>query len=114
MMATYDGTGAISYAEGDVGTLGGASWLPGSAKVVYVTGTAGEMWIGGPGGTPVRFPAADVSVHQITWADANTYVFLTTLDGALTLQYGLLDIPTAPLHTITTFETTPFFDAVLP
>jgi hypothetical protein len=114
MMAAYDGTGAISYAEGEVGALGGARWLPGAAKVVYVTGTAGEMWIGGPGGTPVRFPAADVSVHQITWADANTYVFLTTLDGALTLQYGLLDIPTAPLHTITTFETTPFFDAVLP
>jgi hypothetical protein len=114
MIGAYDGSGATSYAEGDVGALGGAHWLPGAAQVVYVTGTAGEMWIAGPGGTPVRFPAADVPVRQIVWADADTYVFLTTLDGTLTLQFGLLDIPTASLQTITTFETVPFFDAVLP
>jgi hypothetical protein len=113
MLAAYDGTGAAAYAEGAVGALGAPEWLPGAAQFVYITGTTGEMWIGGPGGPPVRFPAADVLVHDITWADANTYVFSTPSDGAFALEFGLSDVP-APLQMIVSVNTIPFFDAVLP
>jgi hypothetical protein len=112
MIAAHDGTGAAPYVEGDVGTLFFSRWLPGAAQFIYGMG-AGELWIGGPGGTPLRFPAENVPVHEIVWADANTYVLLTTVDNQLALQFGLLDVPT-PLQTITTLNTVPFFNATLP
>ena len=113
MIAAYDGTGAAAYTEGVIGSLGAPVWLPGAAQFIYTDGAPGETWIGGPGGTPLRFPADNVVVHDLVWADANTVVFLTRLDGTLTLQFGLLDVP-APPQTIATMDTAPFFDAVLP
>jgi hypothetical protein len=113
MVAHSDGAEATAYLEGAVGTLALPEWLPGSARFVVVNGSPGTRWIGGPGGTPVRFPAEGVPVDEITWAGADTYVFSTSADQAFTLQWGRLDGSTPP-QTIATLDAYPFFDAVLP
>jgi hypothetical protein len=113
MVAHSDGADTTAYLEGAVGTLTLPEWLPGSARFVLVNGAPGTLWIGGPGGTPVRFPAEGVPVDEIIWAGADTYVFSTSAGQAFTLQWGRLDGATPP-QTIATLDAYPFFDAVLP
>jgi hypothetical protein len=112
-VARSDGADAAVYLEGPVGTLTLPEWLPGSARFVLVNGAPGTRWIGGPGGTPVRFPAEGVTVDEITWAGEGTYVFSTSTGQAFTLHWGHLDGSTLP-QTIATLDAYPFFDAVLP
>jgi hypothetical protein len=113
LIAQGDGVDATAYLEGAVGTLTLPEWLPGSARFVLVNGAPGTRWIGGPGGTPVRFPAEGVPVDEIVWAGTDTYVFSTSADQAFTLQWGRLDGSTLP-QTIATLDAYPFFDAILP
>jgi len=113
MVAQSDGANATVYLEGPVGTLASPEWLPGSARFVVVNGAPGTRWIGGPGGTPVRFPAEGVTVDEIIWAGADTYVFSSSAGQAFTLNWGRWDESTPP-QTITTVDAYPFFDAVLP
>jgi hypothetical protein len=112
-VAQNDGANATAYLEGPVGTLTVPEWLPGSARFVLVNGAPGTRWIGGPGGTPVRFPAEGVVVDEITWAGEDTYVFSSSAGQVFTLHWGQVD-GTAPPQVIATLDAYPFFDAVLP
>jgi len=112
-LAAFDGTRDAAYAEGDIGALGPATWLPGTAQFVFANGAPGELWIGGPGGDAGRFPSKSVTVRDLVWAGAATYVY-STLDGdSFALYFGLLDVPTAP-QAIAALDGYPVFDAVLP
>ena len=113
MLAASDGSAAASYVEGEIGALGPAEWLPGAARFVFANGAPGAMWIGGPGGDAVHFPSEDVTIREVVWADANTYVYSALAGESFTLFFGLLDVPTAP-QPIATLEAYPVFDAVLP
>jgi len=113
MVAQSDGANAATYLEGPIGTLTLPEWLPGSARFVVVNGAPGTRWIGGPGGTPVRFPAEGATVHELTWAGTDTYVYSSSAGQAFTLTWGRWDGSTPP-QTITTLDAYPFFDAVQP
>ncbi|MCD4687229.1 MAG: hypothetical protein K8S97_14975 [Anaerolineae bacterium] len=113
ILAAGNGTQPIPYDTGEIGVLGVAAWSPGGAWFTYTNGDPGAMWIGGPGGSPLRFPGEDVAVHGVVWADMNTYIYLASGDAGYTLAFGLLDIPTDP-QVIATVATYPAFEAVLP
>lgn len=113
MIAAGDGTQPVAYDSGTVGTLGVPAWSASGAWFTYTNGNPGEMWIGGPGGTPLRFPAEDIAARGVVWADPSTYVILAGDDAGYTLRVGLLDIPAAP-QVIAQLDRVPAFDAVLP
>ncbi|RPI92329.1 MAG: hypothetical protein EHM39_13710, partial [Chloroflexi bacterium] len=45
IVAERDGSGRKSYAEGSVGSLGAAHWLPSTDQFLYMNGTPGDLWI---------------------------------------------------------------------
>jgi hypothetical protein len=110
MIARGDGSDPAPYAEGIIGDLGLPRWLETSAQFVYRNG---DWFTGGPGGDPARFPAEDLSVSEIVWADARTYVFSAPAGEGFSLHFGMLDVPTRP-QPIVTLPVYPVFDARLP
>jgi len=113
MTAWNDGSNAELYAQGDIGSLTPLSWLPAGHRFLFMQGAPGELWIGAPGQEPQRFPAEDVSVNEIVWANADTYVFSTLVGDAFTLNTGLLD-DSPPWQTVHTTKNYLFFDALIP
>ena len=113
MVAGLRGDDATTYAEGTIGSLTPPEWIPDQAQFLYGNGDPGMMWLGGPGADPIRFPTGDALVNRVIWADANTFVFAAPVGTKIALKFGLLDVPT-PVQTITTRDTFPPFDAVLP
>lgn len=113
MLAAANGTQPIPFDTGQIGALGIPAWSPGGAWFTYTNGDPGALWIGGPGGSPLRFPGEDVAAHEVVWADTNTYVYLAADNGEYTLAFGLLDIPTTP-QVIATVAAYPVFEAALP
>lgn len=111
MIARADGSEAVAYAQGAIGALGPATWLPGAAQFSYQAGAPGALWIGGPGGEAQRFPAVDVPVLALVWADARTFVIGTQDDAGLWLASSALDNPAA-LTEIARLTEVPTLDAV--
>ena len=113
MLAAQDGSSPVVYAEGGLDALTLPACLPEGDHFLYGSGGSGEWWLGQPGAAPSRFPATDTLAAEFTWADPNTYVFSTRGEDGFTLNFGLLDVPVRP-QKITSLDTYPFFDAVLP
>lgn len=49
MLAQGDGSEAVVYTSGEVGTLGASRWLSGSKQFVFEQGQPGMYWVGKPG-----------------------------------------------------------------
>ncbi len=116
MLARGDGTNATDYARGEVGSLSPAQWIAGGARFTFTSGAPGELYLGGPGASPVRFPAEGVPLHALAWANADTYVYVTVENGTVALWFGLLDVPVAPgrITTLPPGQSPAALDAVLP
>lgn len=114
LLAQADGSEPDRYEDGEIGTLSGATWLEGGARFTFTNGEAGDLWLGGPGGMPVRLPAEEISVLASTWADPATLVYLTGADDGIAIMSSAITASTPP-QLITTLEDGPSaFDAVLP
>jgi len=114
MLAKADGSDPERYAEGEIGVLSGATWLEGGARFTFTNGDAGDLWLGGPGGTAVRISAEDNAVLASTWADPETLVYLTLAENGVAVMFSAIPASSPPQH-ITTLEDGPSaFDAVLP
>ena len=113
VLARHDGSEAASYADGTLGEFGAVAvqgWLPGVARFAYAT-APGEVWIGGPGGSPVRFLSGDTRVVHMVWVSGERAVFSAAQpDGTITLNAAALG-ESAPL-VIATLAVYPAFDAV--
>ncbi len=115
MLARYDGSDATVYADGTLGSSGVVAvlgWLPGAARFAYTT-APGDVWIGGPGGSPMRFLSGDTRVVYLLWVSGERAVFSAVqTDGTITLNAAALG-ESAPL-VIATLTAYPAFDAVQP
>ncbi len=113
-VATASGAEPTIYTRGAL-TFGAARWLPQGERFLYALNDAPlALWMGQLGRSPQRFPAPNVLVSALAWADATTFVYLTPNDdGSYTLAYANVDAPAHPTP-IATLGGRPLFDAVRP
>lgn len=112
-VAAADGSDAAEYIRGPL-LFGSLRWLPQGERFFYALSDAPRtLWLGQVGYPPLRFPASDVHISALMWADAETFVYLSESDGRYTLAFATLGAPdeTTPIATL---ENRPLFDALRP
>ncbi len=113
-VAAANGLDVAEYVRGSV-VFGSLRWLPRGERFLYALDDEPRaLWMGEIGRPPVRFPAPDVRVSALTWADEETFVYLVqNEDRSYTLYYATLSAPDRATP-VFTMEDRPLFDALRP
>ena len=116
MVAEPDGSNAVEYATIPL-LRSSLRWFPQGERFLYAHYDEewhSLLWSGELGQPPQRFPAPDVHISALTWADEETFVYLVpNEDRSETLYYATVGAPDQATP-IFTMEGRPLFDAARP
>jgi hypothetical protein len=110
VVANGDGSDAVRYITGEVGSLQPPRWLPGSNRFVYVQGDPGTYWLGRQGTPPRRLPDDRSVMFSPVFVGDDLYVYATALTAPYELRYAHLDSTSVTIAAVT--NPVPVFDAV--
>jgi hypothetical protein len=90
ILANPDGTGESTYATGDIGWVG---WAPDGVHFVYSEGGPMDLQLGTDGAAAIPL----VTGMDLSWINANRYLYLAGSMGSWTLMRGELGLAPAAL-----------------
>lgn len=84
IVADRVGGNQAAYYAGELGAVEQATWIEGTQRFYYTQGTAGTVFIGGPGVQTQRLALEAVLAPH--FVDANTYVYATAQEAGIALK----------------------------